>query len=64
MLLPFNGVIEEMLGLPFLLPDGASIAGYAAAAVILAVISGAAAAAVSAWRVSRIDTGLILRGDN
>ena len=63
-LLPFNGVIEEMLGLPFLLPDGASIAGYAAAAVILAVISGAAAAAVSAWRVSRIDTGLILRGEN
>lgn len=63
-LLPFNGVIEKTLALPFLLPNAGSITGFAIAAVTLSVISGAAAAAVSAWRVSRIDTGLILRGDN
>ncbi|MBR1862566.1 MAG: FtsX-like permease family protein [Ruminococcus sp.] len=63
-LLPFNGFIEETLALPFLLPGVGSIAGFTAGAVILSVLSGAAAAAISALRVSRIDTGLILRGDN
>ena len=63
-LIPFNGVIEQTLSLPFLLPRAGSIAGITAAAVVLSVLTGAAAAAVSAWRVSRIDTGVILRGDN
>ncbi|MBQ8966091.1 FtsX-like permease family protein [Ruminococcus sp.] len=63
-LIPFNGVIEQTLGLPFLLPNFGSIAGICTAAVVLSVLTGAAAAAVSAWRVSRIDTGLILRGEN
>ena len=63
-LIPFNGFIEQLLGLPFLLPDAGTIAGFVIGSVILSVISGAAAAAVSAWRISRLDTGVILRGDN
>ncbi len=63
-LLPFNNFIEQMLGLPYLMPSIGSVAAYIAAAVVLSVITGAAAAAVSAHRISRIDTGLILRGDN
>lgn len=64
LMLAFNGAIEKALALPFLLPDVPSIAGCFAGAVILSALSGSAAAAVSARRVSRIDTGLTLRGDN
>lgn len=63
-IIPFNGLIEQLLNLPFLLPDVKTIAGYALGVLVLSVISGAAAAAISAFRVSRIDTGVILRGDN
>ena len=52
------------MGLPFLLPGAGEIVKYILAALALSVISGALAAAVSALRVSRIDTGVILRGDN
>lgn len=63
-LLPFNTLIEEQLGLPFLLPGTGAIAGIVLAAVAVSVLAGAAAAAWSAVRISRIDTALILRGDN
>ena len=62
--LPFHALIEERLGLPFLLPAAGTVALYAAGAVLLSVLAGAAAAAVSALRISRIDTALILRGEN
>lgn len=60
----FGGLIEDLLGLPFLLPSACAVTGYAAAAIVLTIVTGAAAAAVSAFRISRIDTGVILRGDN
>ncbi|MBR1423641.1 MAG: FtsX-like permease family protein [Ruminococcus sp.] len=60
----FGGLIEQLLGLPFLLPSAGAVIGYAIAAVALTVVTGADAAAVSAFRISRIDTGVILRGDN
>lgn len=63
-ILPFNGVIEQALGLPFLLPGAGRCAGYALASLLLCTLSGTLAAAVSALRISRIDTGVILRGDN
>ena len=63
-LIPFNGLIEQKLSLPFLMPGGGSIAGYIVGTVVLSVISGAVAAALSAWRMSRIDAGFTLRGDN
>lgn len=62
--LPFHALIEERLGLPFLLPAAGTVALYAAGAVLLSVLAGAAAAVVSALRISRIDTALILRGEN
>lgn len=63
-IVPFNRAIEEQLGLPFLLPGAGTIIGYFAAAVILTALAGAAAAGIAALRISRMDTGLILRGDN
>ncbi|MBR1529812.1 MAG: FtsX-like permease family protein [Oscillospiraceae bacterium] len=62
-LLPFQQVIEEFLNLPFLLPSAVQIAGYVLAAVILTILTGCIAVSVSAFRISRIDTALILRGD-
>ncbi len=63
-IVPFNRAIEEQLGLPFLLPGAGTVIGYFAAAVILTALAGAAAAGIAALRISRMDTGLILRGDN
>lgn len=63
-LLPFNGLIEETLRLPFLLPGGGKTAVYIIAALCASVLIGAVTAAVSAFRISRLDTGVILRGDN
>lgn len=62
--LPFNGIIEESMGLPFLLPDAFTVAVCALLALIVSVVSGMVSASFSARRVSRIDTGLILRGEN
>ncbi|MBR2305552.1 MAG: ABC transporter permease [Ruminococcus sp.] len=63
-MLGFNGLIEESLGLPFLLPSVGVTAAYMLGALALTVLTGALAAAVSAFRISRLDTGVILRGDN
>ncbi|MBR1739472.1 MAG: FtsX-like permease family protein [Ruminococcus sp.] len=63
-ILPFNALIEKTLALPFLLPSAGQIAAYCAAALVISALTCAAAAAVCAIRISRIDTGLILRGDN
>ncbi|MBQ3856968.1 MAG: FtsX-like permease family protein, partial [Ruminococcus sp.] len=63
-ILPFSTMIENKLGLPFLLPDIGKTAMFAALSIAAAVISGSFSAAVSAFRISRIDTALILRGDD
>ena len=63
-LIPFSGAIEQKLGLPYLTPGAGAVAGYILGTLLLSAISGAIAAALSAIRMSRIDTGLILRGDN
>ncbi len=63
-MIPFNNLIEEQLHLPFLLPDVSQLIVYIISAVILSVLTGMISASVSAFRISRIDTGLILRGDN
>ena len=55
---------KKHLVLPFLLPGAASIARFIVLSVVMSLVSGAAAAALSAYRISRIDTGVILRGDN
>ena len=63
-MLPFAGAVEDALAMPYLLPPAASIIGIACAAAAAAIAAGMLAAAVSALRISRIDTGVILRGDN
>ena len=63
-MLPFNGIIEESMRLPFLLPEAWVIAVLCAAAAAVSAAAGAAASAYSAHRISRLDAGLILRGDN
>ena len=62
--IPFSGSIENALNLPFLIPDISGIIMYAGICVIISAVTGAFAAGFSALRISRIDTGLILRGDN
>ena len=64
LILPFNGLIEESTGLPFLLPDVFSVILCTLAAIAVCVLAGIISASYSAGRISRIDAGLILRGDN
>lgn len=56
--------IENMLGLPFLLPGIGGMIALIVGSILATIIAGSAAAAVSAWRISGIDTALILRGEN
>ena len=63
-ILPFNALIEESMGLPFLLPEPWVTAVLCIAAAAVSAAAGAFASAYSAHRISRIDAGLTLRGDN
>ena len=60
----FSSAIENAIGLPFLLPSALVMLIVGAATVALTVAASAVTAAVSAVKISKIDTGLILRGDN
>ena len=59
-----GGVIENALDLPFLLPGAGGMAAIIAASIIVSILAGSVSAAISAWRISSIDTALILRGEN
>ena len=58
---PFSGVIRGSLDLPYLMPGAGTIAGLFIGSVAVAVLAGSLASALSARRISRNDTGLILR---
>ena len=60
----FAPAIENMIGLPFLLPPVPVMLIVGALTVVLTVAAGAVTAASSAVKISKIDTGLILRGDD
>ena len=60
----FSGFIESSLKLPFLLPGAAGMAILAIAAMAVSIIAGTVSSAVCALRISRMDTALILRGEN
>lgn len=60
----FSGLIEQSIGLPFLLPDAATICIVGVLTLLVTVAAGAVTAAASAFKISKIDAGLILRGDN
>ncbi len=57
----FSGLIEEQLALPFLLPGAFEIFLAAVISALLSVAAGAAAAGITAYRIGKIDTGVILR---
>ena len=60
---PFSSLIEESLGLPYLLPNisGIIIAGFLS--ILIAVLIGSLTSAYSASKLSRVDTAAILRSD-
>ena len=63
-ILPFNGIIEESMGLPFLLPGAGLTVLAGVLALAVSAGAGAISAAHSAHRIGSIDTGVILRGEN
>lgn len=58
---PFGNAISTALDLPYLMPSALSVAALALGSLLLSALAGALSAAVSAWRVSRSDAGLLLR---
>ncbi|MBR6850067.1 MAG: FtsX-like permease family protein [Lachnospiraceae bacterium] len=62
--LPFSGMMESMLGLPYLLPDVGNTLLTALFSIGIAVILGALSSAAAAYRIAGADTGTILRAEN
>ncbi|MBR1780600.1 MAG: ABC transporter permease [Oscillospiraceae bacterium] len=60
-LVPFSGAISTALDLPYLMPEVGAIVALAAGALALSVLAGSLTAAVSAYRISKKEAGLILR---
>ena len=60
-LLPFSGLLEQTMGLPFLLPSAASMLTAALLALILCGLTGAATSGISAYKIAGADTGTMLR---
>jgi len=60
-ILPFVKLIEQKAALPLLLPGWFSTLLYGAAAAVTVLLTGSLSAALSAYKLSRIDTGKILR---
>ena len=60
----FKNLIQESLGLPYLMPEIIKILILCVMTLLISAVSGAAASAMSAIKISRQDTGLILRDEN
>ena len=60
-ILGFSGLIEQQLGLPFLLPGPAAILIAAVISILLSTAAGALTAGIAAYRIGRTDTGILLR---
>ena len=58
---PFGKLIETKTGLPYLSPDIPQVLVYALIAFAAVMLTGPLASAYSAYRLSRVDTGRILR---
>lgn len=61
---PFTGLIGQMLGVPFLLPDLAGLAAIAGITLAASLLACLAASAYMVRRLSRIDPGDVLREGN
>ena len=60
----FSDSLTSSIGVPFLLPSVGTLAAIGAATAAATMLAGALTAAFSARKVSKQDTGVILRGDN
>nr|WP_316616950.1 ABC transporter permease [uncultured Ruminococcus sp.] len=60
----FSDSLTAAIGVPFLLPSFGTMAAIGAVTVAATMLAGALTAAISARKVSKQDTGVILRGDN
>ena len=63
-IIPFNGFIENKLNLPFLLPGVGMIITISLLSVFVSALFGALTSAFAAYRISRLETGTILREVN
>ena len=59
-----SGVIENSLNMPFLLPGAAGFIAMTAGSIAASIAAGSLSSGISAWRISGIDTAVILRGEN
>ena len=64
LLFPFAQLIETSLGLPYLMPDKGRILLLAAGTVVLSMAVSAFSSVIAACRLSRVDPGTALRGEN
>ncbi len=60
----FSDLIEDSLNLPFLLPGNVGLTMALFGGIVFSVLAGALASAISAYRISRMDAAVILRGEN
>lgn len=61
---PFSNLIESQLGLPFLTPSFWLASLVAAATLLVTIVAGPAASGYTALRLSRVETGAILKEGN
>lgn len=64
LILPFSNFLEEAFGLPFLLPKLSVILMVALISLVVSLMAGSLTCIIASYRISRIDTGLILREGN
>ena len=60
----FASLIESSLGLPYLMPVFSTVLLLAIGTILLSIAVSAAASALSAWRLSRVNPGTALREGN
>ena len=60
----FSGLIENKLGLPFLLPSLLKALEIGVITLISTLLAGAIASGYAAWRLSHVDAGTVLREGN
>ena len=60
----FSNLIETSLNLPFLIPGTEGLWIMVSCAVGISVAASSLSASCGAYRISRMDTALVMRGDN
>jgi len=60
----FSTFIETSLDLPFLIPGAARLGLLLLCAVAVSVAASSLSASLSAYRTGKLDTALVLRGEN